>query len=153
MKLFTSALDIILMVTTLKKLFTSCFPSAGDHFGVLRNLFLHMYIFFFYISVQYLVMGFCTDVLGITLIITNSKNVLEFMSHSSRGHFGVFWGLFWHISSNFLEPFNMFCEILCRRFWCSFWRSLHYFCHVMTVFGSLRGYLWTHFGQFLSNTL
>ena len=85
-------------------------------------------------------MGFCTDVLGITLIITNSKNVLEFMSHSSRGHFGVFWGLFWHISSNFLEPFNMFCEILCRRFWCSFWRSLHYFFHFLgDIFGLILG--------------
>ena len=82
-------------------------------------------------------MGFCTGVLGITLIITNSKTVLEFMSHSSRGHFGVFWGLFWHISSNLLEPFDMFCEVLCRLFWCSFWGSLHYFFHIMTVLGAL----------------
>ena len=59
-----------------QKLFTSCLFSAGSYFGVFWDLFLNMYIFF-QISVQYFLMKFCTGVLGITLIITNTKKKLS----------------------------------------------------------------------------
>ena len=79
--------------------------SLGPFFGYFGGLFWHMYLFFF-ISVQYFVMKFCTGVLDITLIITNT--FFDIMFPSSGGHFRVFWGLFWHITSTFWEPFNMF---------------------------------------------
>ena len=78
-----------------------------------------MYIFFL-ISVQYCVMRFCTGVLGITLIITNTRKLFDIMSRSSGGHFGVFWGLFSHIISTFWEPFNKFYAILYTCSWCSY---------------------------------
>ena len=105
------------MDTTLKK--NLWLPSAGGCFGVFRDLFLHMYIFFL-ISVQYCVMKFCTGVLGITLVITNTRKIFDIMSRSSGGHCGVFWGLFSHIISTFWESFNKFYATLYTRSWCSY---------------------------------
>ena len=70
------------------------------------------------------------------------------MSPSSGGHLRVFWGLFWHITPTFWEPCNMFCEILYRRSWCSFWGSLHYFFSISwPSWGALGG----SFGLILGN--
>ena len=73
----------------------------------------------------------------LNLIITNAKFFFDIMSLSSGNIFGVFWGLFWHITSILWKPFNMFCEILYRRSWCSFWASLHYFFYIMTLMEAL----------------
>ena len=80
--------------------------------------------------------------------------IISFWHHVSifRGHLRVFWGLFWHITSTFWEPFNMVCEILYRCSWCSFWGSLHYFFSISwPSWGALGDYFWDNFGQCLSN--
>ena len=91
MKLCAGVIGVTLMVTTLKKLFTSWLPTAGGHFGVFWDLFLHMYIFFLDIRLI-----FCHEILH-----TNTKKIFDTMSRSSEGHFGAFWSLFWHTTSTF----------------------------------------------------
>ena len=90
----------------------------------------------------------CTNQILLFLPCLNRHHIPLFRG----GHFGVFWGLFWHITSTFWEPFIIFCETLCRSSWCFFWGSLHNFFHIMTLLGSFRGYFRAHFGQCLSNT-
>ena len=83
-------------------------------------------------------MSFYTGVLGMTLIMTNTF----FWHHIPifRGSFKSILETVCHITSTFWEPFNIFCEILYRRSWCSFWGSLHYFFfHIMTLLVSVRG--------------
>ena len=128
--------------------------SLAPFFGVFWGLFWHMHLFFF-ISVQYFVMKFCTGVLDITLIITNTFS--DIMSPSSRGHFRVFWGLFWHITSTFWEPFNMFPWNFVQTFLVFLLRvTALFFFHIMTLLGNLRvgggKYFGAHFGQCSSNT-
>ena len=128
--------------------------SLGPFLWFFGVLFWHMYLLFF-MYVQYFVMKFCAVVLDITLIITNTFS--DIMSPSSRGHFRVFWGLFWHITSTFWEPFYMFSWNFVQTYLVFLLRvtALCFF-HIMTHLWSLRvgggKYFGAHFGQCPSNT-
>ena len=96
----------------------------GPFWGILGSYF-NICTYFSRLFVQYSVTKFCSGVLGITLTIANTKifwNNVPLL----KGHFGVFLGLFWHITFTFWEPFKIFCEILYKSSLCSFWGSLHY---------------------------
>ena len=102
MKFYTVALGIILIVITLKQ----CPPSAGGHFGIFWGPILaYVHIFLDICSI------FCYKILcrcsWHNPDVTNTF-FFDIMSSSSWGHFRVFWGLFWHITSTFWEPFNIF---------------------------------------------
>ena len=151
MKFCTVVLGIILVVNTLKQ-----WPlSPRGHFLGFFGAYFGICTYFFFIFVQYFVMNFCTGVLEITLIITNTFS--DIMSPSSRGHFRVFWGLFWHITSTFWEPFNMFSWNFVQAFLVFLLRvTALFFFHIMTLLGRLRvgggQYFGAHFGQCPSNT-
>ena len=143
MKFCTVILGMILVVNTLKQSPPPSPRLLWEILGYFWGLFWHMYLFLL-IFVQYIVIKFCSGVPSITLNITKTC-FLASCPPSSGGHFRVFWGLFWHITSVFWEPFSMSCQILYRPSWWSFWASLHYFFHIMTLLGTLR---WIFLGSF-----
>lgn len=94
---------VILMVTTLEQ--CPCWLRAI--LGYFWVQFWHIDVFSL-ISIQYFVVKSRTDVLDITMIITNPIFFLVVVSPSSGDHLGGFWGLLWHITSTCQESFNMF---------------------------------------------
>ena len=129
----------------------SCWGALGGIFGL---IWTRLFIWYF-ITIQFFLMKIFTGVLGITLIITNTKTFFDAMSLSSAGGdiLGYSEGLLWHITATFWEPFNMFSWNFVQTFLVLLWESLHYFFfHIMALLGSLRMYFWAHFGEFSSNT-
>ena len=151
MKRGTGVLGITLMVTTLKIFLHHAVPLLGF---ILRYFGTYFCIctYFFWISFQYFVMKFCTDVLGITLIITNT-NIFLTLSPAPYGDILGYSGAYFSILHLLFENRSIrsvkFCtDILGVAFEGHCTISFH----IMTLLGSLRGYFWAHFRQCLSNT-
>ena len=106
--------------------------------------------YFFQISVQHFLMKFCTGVLGITLIITNTKIFFDIMFQGDiLGYSGAYFGILRLLFENrSIYSVKCYTDVLDVPFvgQCTI------FFHIMTLLGSLRGYFRAHFGQCLSNT-
>ena len=108
MKLCTCVLGITLMVTTLKKRFTSSLACAGGHFGVFWDLSLHMYI-----SLEDIRSIFSHEILHkfswLNLIITNA-NFFLISCRSPQGTFLVYSGAYFGILHPFCEN-RLICSV------------------------------------------
>ena len=93
MKFCRNVLGITQVVTRPKKI-NLISHSGGSHFGA-----WFMFLCFLR-TIQYFLMKFYGDVLGITVMVTTLTPPPPTHTHmfpSAGGHFGVFWGPFWHM--------------------------------------------------------
>ena len=95
-------------------------------------------------------MKFCTGVLGITLIITNTKIFFDIMFQGDiLGYSGAYFGILRLLFENrSIYSVKCYTDVLDVPFVGQY----TIFFHIMTLLGSLRGYFRAHFGQCLSNT-
>ena len=105
-----ASLDI--MIVTWYTIFYIIFISVESHFGVFWGPFWCM--FFNFWEPCNISHEFCTDIFGITLMVTTLKISFHVMFSYAGGHFGIFLDLFWCVI--FFENCSIFFHFFFQSF-------------------------------------
>ena len=96
---------------------------------------------------QYFLMKFCSDGLGITVMVNLLKNAFRDMFPSSGTQFVVRLGPFWSMFFDFLRTSKYFLLNFVQMFVVLLLQSLHFFFTSSTSFGGHFGLFLDHFGN------